>query len=269
MTHIFDGKLFAQNKSEILKNKILDLNTKGVFPHLASMLIGDSEASKLYVGLKKKAGEKLGVEVDIYYLPESTKKSDLETLIKLLNEDRGVNGIMIQLPIPGPLSEYKEELINLIDGKKDVDGLRTDSRFVHPTSKAAIDILNFAKQQKEVRDMNLKTVCVVGSTGMVGAPLVTELEKQNYDVIGCDSQTTDLQEKTLKADVVISATGVAGLIKPDMVKENAVVIDIGSPKGDFNPSTSLRASFFTPVPGGVGPVTIISLLENLAESVTN
>src|SRR3989339_766324 len=151
MAIIFDGKMFALQKKEELKKKVLDLNTKGKFPHLASIVIGDNPASKLYVSLKKKAGEAIGIQVDIYYIPEYTKKEDVITLIKTLNVDSEFSGIMVQLPIPGSLSKFKDEIINTIDLSKDVDGLRENSPFVHPTSKAAIEILNLAKTLKEVK----------------------------------------------------------------------------------------------------------------------
>ena len=254
-------------KKEELKKKVLDLNTKGKFPHLASIVIGDNPASKLYVSLKKKAGESIGIQVDIYYIPEFTKKEDIITLIKTLNVDSEFSGIMVQLPIPGSLSKFKEEIINTIDLLKDVDGLRENSPFVHPTSKAAIEILNLAKTLKEVKDLVIKKICVVGSTGMVGKPLVKELKKEGYEVLEVNRETDNLQNFTLQADVVISCTGVAGLIKKDMLNEDVVVIDIGSPKGDFSEDVSDIASFVTPVPGGVGPVTVACLLENLVQSV--
>ena len=262
-TIIFDGKTFALQKKEALKKKVLDLNTKGKFPHLASIVIGDNPASKLYVSLKKKAGEAIGIQVDIYYIPEYTKKDDVITLIKTLNVDNEFSGIMVQLPIPGKLSEYKDEIINTIDLSKDVDGLREDSNFVHPTSKAAIEILDYAKSLSDIKNLPLKKICVVGSTGMVGKPLVRELRKEGYEVLECDSQTKNIKDITLSCDVVISATGVSELIKTDMLKKDVVAIDIGSPKGDFEKKVEGIASFITPVPGGVGPVTISCLLDNL------
>lgn len=266
MAIIFDGKLFALQKNEELKKEVLDLNTKGLFPHLASIVIGDNPASKLYVGLKKKAGEKIGIQVDVYYLSETTKKEDLLTLIDTLNKDKEVTGIMIQLPIPGELSNYKAEIIGRILKEKDVDGLRDDSPFIHPTSKAAIEILNYAKSLSSVSQTSISKICVVGATGMVGKPLVKELKKIGYEVVECDSQTENIKDFTLNADVVISATGVPYIIKKDMVKGGVIVIDIGSPRGDFEEDISKKALFFTPVPGGVGPVTISCLMDNLIKA---
>ena len=264
MAIIFDGKMFALQKKEELKKKVLDLNTKGKFPHLASIVIGDNPASKLYVSLKKKAGEAIGIQVDIYYIPEYTKKEDVITLIKTLNVDSEFSGIMVQLPIPGSLSKFKDEIINTIDLSKDVDGLRENSLFLHPTSKAVIDVIDESKNTIDYGTNPI--VCVVGATGMVGRPLVKELKKEGYQVIECDHDTRDLGEKTLKADILISVTGKPALITKDMVKVGATVIDVGSPKGDISLGVYEVAGFITPVPGGIGPITIASLLENLVKA---
>lgn len=263
MTIIFDGKAFAAKKEKEIKKAVIKLKQRGVYPKLASILIGNNPASKLYVGLKKKAAERVGAELDIYFLPEKSPVEVILALIDSLNTDKTVSGIMVQLPLPGLVESKREEIINRIDSEKDVDGLRNDSKFLHPTSKAVIQILDKAKDELEIE---VKKVCVVGSTGMVGAPLVKELKKERYEVVGCNQQTKDLKKETLKADVLISTTGVQSLIKGEMVKEEAIVIDVGSPKGDVDfDEVSKRSAFITPVPGGVGPVTITCLLENLVQ----
>ncbi len=263
-TIIFDGRAFAEEKKEELKIVVAGLKSRGTSPHLASILIGNDEASALYVSLKKKAAEKIGAELDPYYLPESVKLSDVLMLIDSLNTDENVHGIMVQLPIPGELGNHKGEIIGAIDPKKDVDGLREDSHFLHPTSKAATDILYQA--EKELKIDKKGVIAVVGSTGMVGTPLVKELKKEGYKVLEADGKTENLMSITKSADIVISATGVSGLIKPEMVKDGVIVIDVGSPKGDFDAEVEKKAAFFTPVPGGVGPVTIACLLENLIDA---
>jgi methylenetetrahydrofolate dehydrogenase (NADP+)/methenyltetrahydrofolate cyclohydrolase len=186
-----------------------------------------------------------------------------------LNLDNTVYGIMIQMPLPVSLDEKHDQIVNLINPEKDVDGLREDSSFLHPTSKAVIDILHEAEKNSEVsqyvKDSPLRIV-VVGATGMVGKPLVKELNEEGYDVIECNTKTKDLGAETVKGDVVISATGIQSLIKGDMVKENSILIDVGSPKGDFSPVALDKSAFYTPVPGGVGPVTIACLLENLVSA---
>lgn len=255
MAIIFDGKAFASQKEKDLKMKVSSLRLQGIIPHLSSILIGSDPASRIYVNLKKKAAERIGAELDIYYLNENTKISEILQLINSLNNDEDIQGIMVQLPLPDSLKPAKYEIINSIFLDKDVDGLRTDSKFLHPTSKAVIEILNEAKRRLrlELKNESCKAA-VVGETGMVGVPLVKELKKLGYELIN----------ERNKADVLISCTGKPKLIEESMVKEGAIVIDVGSPKGDvdFN-SVSKKAGFITPVPGGVGPVTISCLLENL------
>jgi methylenetetrahydrofolate dehydrogenase (NADP+)/methenyltetrahydrofolate cyclohydrolase len=261
MATVFDGKKFALEKEANLAIRVLGLKTRGVYPKLASILVGNDPASHLYVNLKKKAAERIGAEVDIYLIKEKSEFDDLILLIKTLNEDETVQGIMIQMPIPGSLGEKKNEIVGAISPEKDVDGLRDDSPFLHPTSKAVIQVIDEAKKEEPLKGSR---VVVVGATGMVGKPLVKELREENYEVIECDSKTQDLKDETLQADILISVTGVPEIIKGDMTSPGTIVIDVGSPKGDVEFSeVSKVAGFISPVPGGVGPVTISCLLENL------
>lgn len=265
MATIFNGRAFASEKEISLSNRVLGLKTRNVYPKLASIIIGDDPASKLYVGLKKKAAERIGAELDIYYLKENTKLEEILVLIGTLNVDDTVQGIMVQLPLPETLSDRKSQIVSAISPEKDVDGLQEESDFLHPTSKAVIEILDVAKKDPDspFKNVELKVV-VVGGTGMVGTPLAKELEIQGYKVIKCDTNTTDLKSVTLQGDVLISCAGVPDLVKGEMVKKGAIVIDVGSPVGDIDfESVEAKASFITPVPGGVGPVTISCLLENL------
>ena len=262
-TIIFDGKEFAAEKEIILSNRVLGLKTREVYPKLASILIGKDPASQLYVSLKKKVAERIGAEVDIYLIKENSKPEDLILLIKTLNVDKSVYGIMIQMPIPGKMGNLKDTIVSSIKPEKDVDGLRVDSPFLHPTSKAVMEIIEEAKKGISLKGNPCKVV-VVGATGMAGKPLVGELKKEKYEVIECNTKTSDLKKETLQADILVSVTGMPNVIKGDMVKSGVVVIDVGSPKGDVEfDSVSPKASFITPVPGGVGPVTISCLLENL------
>lgn len=267
MATIFDGRKLAAEKEISLSNRVLGLKARGVYPKLASILIGDDPASRLYVGLKKKAAERIGAEMDVYLLKKTSKLEEVLLLIDTLNDDEAVQGIMIQMPLPGDLSKHKNDIIDKILSGKDVDGLKVDSEFLHPTSKAVIQILDQAKKDKNVRlplkDSPCKVV-VVGATGMVGAPLVGKLKIEGYEVIPCDTNTPNLKGTTLQGDIVVSCTGVSNLIKGEMVKEGVIVIDVGSPKGDVDfESVEKKAAFITPVPGGVGPLTISCLLENL------
>lgn len=252
MAIVFDGRAFAAKKEDELKKKVVELKSRGITPHLASILIGSDPASKLYVGLKKKAAEKIGAELDIYFLPEKSGLDEVKKLIESLNHDKNIQGIMIQLPLPGTLQNYKSEILDLISPEKDVDGLRPDSKFSHPTAMAVMQII----YESGVKS---KKICVVGS-GMVGSAMATEIWREHYE------QLFDTRE----ADIVVSATGKPSIIKAESIRNGAVVVDVGSPKGDVDfESVSKKASFITPVPGGVGPVTISCLLENLISACYN
>lgn len=260
MAIIFDGKTYSLKKKELLRAGATLLREKGIIPHMATILIGDDSASHLYVDLKKKFIESIGCQLDIYKLSEKVNFEDVELLINTLNEDDTVHGIMIQFPLPENLADQKEKVIRLIKAEKDVDGLQEDSKYVHPTAKAVTEIISLAVSETKTE---IKTVCVVGSEGMVGKPLVYELKRLGYEVVECDKDTDDLTFKTSTVDCVISATGVMNLVTSDMIKNEAVVVDVGSPMGDISPDVFEKASFVTPVPGGVGPVTISCLAENL------
>jgi len=253
MAIIFNGKDYAEKKKLLLVN---------IVPHLATILIGDNPGSFLYTNLKKKFMESLGCQIDIYNLKETIKFEELKLLIKTLNEDETVHGIMIQMPLPAEIQNSKSDILNLINVNKDVDGLREDSKFLHPTSKAVLEILALAIYETKI---DVKSVCVVGATGMVGKPLVKEFKKLGYVVLEADENTGPkvLQSLTLQSDVVVSATGIMNLITPEMVREDVIVIDVGSPHGDVSLEVRDKASFVTPVPNGVGPVTITCLAENL------
>lgn len=260
MAIIFDGKTYALKKKKLLRAGATLLREKGIIPHMATILIGDDSASSLYVDLKKKFIEEIGCQLDIYNLTENAKTEDIELLIKTLNEDESVHGIMVQMPLPEAIKNEKLRINNLISLNKDVDGLRDNSKFIHPTAKAVTEIMSLAANETATE---IKTVCVVGASGMVGKPLVYELKRLGYEVSECDKDTDDLAFKTVASDCVVSSTGVINLITPNMVKKDSVLIDVGSPVGDISPLCEEKASFLTPVPGGVGPVTITCLAENL------
>ncbi len=250
----FDGKAFAKKKEEELKKKVEGLKSRGLNPKLVSILVGKNPGSALYTRLKKEAAERVGIEFEI--------RNSLDD-IERLNKDPKVHGIMIQMPLPENMLDSKFQILNSISPKKDVDGLRDDSPFLHPTAKAIVQVIEEATQETGL------TCVVVGATGMVGRPLVKELGKRGYKVIECNTKTADLKSEALKGDILVSVTGKAGIIKKDMVKEGAIVIDVGYPVGDVETAARERASFVTPVPGGIGPVTISCLLENLVEACYN
>ena len=256
MPIIFDGRAFAAEKILKLDNKVAGLKNRGIYPKLASILVGDDPAGRLYVSLKKKKAQSIGVEMDVYYLKENELLETILALIDSLNSDPSVYGIMVQLPLPSNFSkEDKQRIINSIKREKDVDGLREDSPYVHPTVMAVLQVIEIAKSSLTVHGSPF-TVCVVGATGMVGSALLREIKNTDDKLV----------EKSEDADILVSATGSPNIIKANMVKKGAIVIDVGSPKGDVDPSVALRASFLTPVPGGIGPITISCLLENLVKA---
>ncbi len=254
MAIIFDGRDFARSKEEKLKKDIFHLKEKGITPKMVSILVGEDPASVLYVNLKRKAAERIGAILEVKRFGSEVEKGKLMDEIKSLNKNKLVHGIMVQLPLPGGLRAHTKEILETIDSNKDVDGLKEKGFFLHATAKAIVQIIKLANA-----DIS-KKVCVIGTEGMVGRSLVRELRRLGYP----------MEEKSQNADILITATGKAGLIKGDMVKAGAVVIDVGSPKGDVDfESVSKKAAFITPVPGGVGPVTIVSLLDNLLIAAKN
>jgi methylenetetrahydrofolate dehydrogenase (NADP+)/methenyltetrahydrofolate cyclohydrolase len=264
-TIIFDGKAFAEKKEKELVSKVKKLKRKGIAPKLVSILIGDDPASAMYMGMKKRVARRIGCKLAVIGLKQSAKKSEIIKKIKYCNSDRLVHGTMIQLPLPGDFTKKdRSEIINSIVKKKAVEGLQDDSQYLTPTVKSVLYVLKEASQYIVRRNAK---VLIVGYTGFEGAKIYKVLQEMEYEVDGADLKTKDLREKTKKADILISVTGSSGIIKEDMVKEGVVIIDVGAPKGDVVKDEIMsKASFFSPVPGGIGPVTIVSLFENLVEA---
>lgn len=265
MVKIFNGQEFALQKELEVKRDVVKLKKRGVTSKLVSIVVGDVGGGRFYQNLKKKAAERVGARVGIKNFDEEIKSTELIKLIKRINRDKNVHGVMVQLPLPEKFSKKdREEIIQSIKVDKDVDGMRADSPFLSPVVKAVIAILQSASgclpTNREVE------VLVVGFTGFEGGKIFKTLKDMGYKVEGANSKTKDLRKKTKKADILISATGVSGLIQGNMIKEGAVVIDVGTPKGEIDPKAYEKTSFITPVPGGVGPVTIACLLENLVEA---
>lgn len=228
---IFDGKKFATEKEAELKIKFAALSRK---VKLAVILDPTNPGSVTYTNLKRKFGERIGVDVEIV---NDIKSSQFD-------------GIIVQLPMVN-----SDILINQIDPRKDVDGLREDSPFKSAAVRAVTEIIN-----SNIEIIN-KKILIIGSQGEIGRKLIREFKCE-----GIDKDDFDLA-KIKMADIIFSAAGQEALIKPDMVKEGVVAIDLGYPKGDFDPEVAKKASFFTPVPGGVGPVTVAMLFQNLLDSI--
>lgn len=261
MTKIFSGNEFVEPKYKTLEREVEIQNLK---PKMVSILVGNDPASLLYTRLKQKAAQKIGGELIIKKIDKNVVFNDLVDEIEDLNNDSSIHGIMIQMPVPGDLINKSSDLASLIDQSKDVDGLRINSKFDHPTALAVFNIL----KQSNISKNKKANILIVGSHGMVGKSVIKLLTKNGYFPIGIDRDNDKLEEHTLIADVIISATGQAGLIDKSMVLDGVVCIDVGSPKGDFAKEVEDKASFFTPVPGGVGPVTIYYLMQNLVTAAT-
>ena len=271
MAKIIDGKAISAAVKEDIKNEVSALKEKGINVGLAVIIVGEDPASKIYVANKKKACEALGIMSQEYALPADTTQEELLGLIDTLNKEDSINGILCQLPLPKGLDE--EAVINAIDPKKDVDAFHPHNvgrimignfDFVPCTPAGIMEMLKF-----EGIDVEGKQCVVIGRSNIVGKPMSMLLLHQNGTVTTCHSRTKNLKEITKTADILVAAVGKANFVTADMVKEGAVVIDVGMNRdngklcGDVDyENVSKIASAITPVPGGVGPMTIAMLMKN-------
>ncbi len=277
MGNIIDGNKIAQEIRNEVRLKTLELRRQtGIIPGLAVILVGDDPASQVYVGRKAKACAEVGFLSREYKLPAETEEKKLLKIIKKLNKDDQIHGILVQLPLPGHIST--ENIIAAIDPDKDVDGfhpynvggLMTGTPlFVPCTPRGIMELI-----ARSGIDLKGKEAVVVGRSNIVGKPTAMLLLAQHATVTMCHSRTGDLPAVTRRADVLIAAVGKPHMIKADMVKEGAVVIDVGVNRlengklaGDVAfDDVAPKASFITPVPGGVGPMTIAMLMRNTLDS---
>lgn len=279
MAVLIDGKELAKKTRQNLKIDCDNLKAKGIIPKLAVIMVGDNPASKVYVKNKSKACEEVGIEYEEFLLDEKITQKDLISLIEQLNEREDVTGILLQSPIPAHLDI--NEAFRTISPKKDVDGFHPvnvgkltlgQDTFVSCTPYGVIKMF-------EEYNINLegKNVVIIGRSNIVGKPLIQCCLNKNATVTVCHSRTKDLAEYTKRADIVIVAIGRAEFLKEDMVKDGVVVIDVGINRGedgklcgdvDFK-NVSKKASYITPVPGGVGPMTIAMLMNNVIKAAKN
>lgn len=268
---IFDGRAFAQIKEQALLREVGEIKKRGITPKLVSILADESKESALYVSLKAKFAERIGAIFEVHHFDEDNLKEIIED-IKKANADRSIHGIMVQLPVL-----HEEEIVRTIAPEKDVDCLTPENlglialkrpRFLPATVKAVLEII-----QSSLRQLAGMNVVIIGASVIVGKPLAILLSDLGATVTLCRSTTKDLPDFTRRADILISATGAIDLVTKEMVKEGAMVIDVGISKllrggkfrvvGDVNLDVLAKTSFLTPVPGGVGPVTVACLFENL------
>jgi methylenetetrahydrofolate dehydrogenase (NADP+)/methenyltetrahydrofolate cyclohydrolase len=259
---IFNGNRWADSEKLILRQKVQDMKRDyGLTPHLVSILIGDSKQSRIYLNLKRKAANSVGADFTIKIFEKNESPQNIINYIKSLNKRSSVHGIMVQLPLPQNFVKIRHKIINAISPSKDVDGLRKNSPYIHPTAKAIYQILT------QVLFINPSTkILLIGAKGMVGKNLSNLLQSEKINFTGIDLND-NLDEFTKNADIIITMTGSPNIITGNMIKKDVSIIDIGYPKPDVDyDSVKSKAKFITPVPGGVGPVTISLLLDNLVLS---
>ena len=282
---VLSGKDTAIAAYESFKDRIYLLSTKGITPGLCVILVGEDPASKIYVRTKTKKLKSLGLKSEAIRLESSVQESELISVINDLNNDNSFHGILVQMPLPEHINS--QNIINAIKPEKDVDGFHPENvgwlsigkpRFIPCTPKGIMRIFNHYNI-----DLSGKDVVVIGRSNIVGRPMSTLVSSSNKGANGtctiCHSRTSGLFEYTKRADVVISAIGIPNYLKADMIKDGSIIIDVGinridaeNEKGykivgdvDFN-SVIDKVSKITPVPGGVGPMTIAMLVENTIEA---
>ncbi len=276
MAMLIDGKAISQQIKEELKEKALRLKAAGVEITLAVIQVGNDPASSVYVRNKKKGCAYVGIGSVSYELPDETTQEELLTLIRELNQKKEINGILVQLPLPSHIDE--DTVIRAIDPKKDVDGFHPQSvgalcigqpGFLSCTPAGIIQLL-----KRSGIEIEGKECVVLGRSNIVGKPMAILLLRENATVTVAHSRTRNLKEVTKRADILIAAVGKTKMITSDYIKEGAVVIDVGINRdengklcGDVDfESVEPLCSAITPVPGGVGPMTIAMLLNNCMQS---
>ncbi len=272
MAKLINGKEVSLAVQERIRKETEALKEKGITPGLAVVIVGDDPASRTYVNNKKKACERVGFHSEEYALPATTTQEELLALVKELNQRPEINGILVQSPLPKGLDE--KMIVENIDPNKDVDAFHAvnvgkimigDFSFLPCTPAGVIELLDY-----EGIDIAGKECVVLGRSNIVGKPMAMLLLHRNGTVTICHSRTKNLQEVCSRADILVAAVGKPGFVTGDMVREGAVVIDVGINRNaegklcgdvDFD-SVAPKAAYLTPVPGGVGPMTIAMLMQN-------
>ena len=273
MANILDGKQVSTNVKEQVRQETEALFQKyGKRPGLAVVIVGNDPASRVYVNNKKKACETVGFQSFEYALPEDTTQEELLELVQTLNEDKNVNGILVQLPVPKQIDD--KAIINAISAEKDVDAFHPENvgrimigeyAFLPCTPAGVMELIDSTGTE-----ISGKRCVVIGRSNIVGKPMAMLLLHRSGTVTICHSRTQNLAEITREADILVAAVGKANFVTGDMVKDGAVVIDVGMNRlengklcGDVNfAEAEPKASYITPVPGGVGPMTIAMLMKN-------
>jgi methylenetetrahydrofolate dehydrogenase (NADP+)/methenyltetrahydrofolate cyclohydrolase len=279
MAKIIDGKKIAEEIKEELKKEVLVLAKKKIVPSLLVILVGEDNASQIYVKNKERVAKEIGIDSQVMKLSTATSQEDLEEIILQYNADEKIHGILVQLPLPDSIDVKR--IISLIDPKKDVDCFHPenvgrmmidDARFLPCTPAGVLELLKRSNISVEG-----KNIVIVGRSNIVGKPLAVMLINLGATVTVCNSKTKNLKEICAQAEILVSATGKAGLICADMIKKDAIVIDVGINRnaegklvGDVDYIRACdKVSCITPVPGGVGPMTIMMLMRNTILAAKN
>jgi methylenetetrahydrofolate dehydrogenase (NADP+) / methenyltetrahydrofolate cyclohydrolase len=265
-----DGKKISQNILDELKKKVEKLKEKNITPHLAIILVGDNPASTTYVNQKKIKAEQIGANTTIIRLPDNISESELIKIIKQFNQNKTIHGIIVQQPLPQNINI--EAITQAIDPKKDVDGFNSKSQFKMPIALAVFEVF----KNIGISDLKNKNVVMIGKGETGGKPITEALQELGIKPSIIDSQTENPENITKNADVIISAVGKTNIIKPEMIKENVILIGVGQHKengkiiGDYDEEKIKNISaFYTPTPGGVGPIDVTMLLKNLVTAAEN
>ena len=286
MTKLVDGKKIAREILDDLKSKIIE---SGIKPRLAVFMVGDDAASLSYTRVKQKRGGEIGINVEIKNFPETIAQEQLLAEIKKANSAADVSGILIQLPLPQHLD--RDEALDTIDPKLDVDCLTAENRklliegrprFVPPAAAAVMKILEYHHvplapsftKEGDGGSSASRNILIVGSGDLIGKPLSAILLNQKVPFQLANRHTENLNKLTREADIILTGAGARGLITGDMIKQGAIIIDAGTSESDYSgfvgdvdtDSVMGKASLLSPVPGGVGPVTVAMLLQNVVES---
>ena len=276
---LLDGKSLSKKIKETVKVNVEALQEKGITPGLAVVLVGADPASAAYVNMKSKACKEAGIYSIAHEMPESISQDNILEIIEMMNKNPNIDGILVQLPLPSHVDTTA--ILEAIDPRKDVDGFHPYNvgrvvagldGFIPATPFGVMKLLEEYKI-----DPKGKNVCVVGASNIVGKPMATLLLNANATVDICHIYTDNLKAHTLNADIICVGVGVVNLITEDMVKDDAIIIDIGVSRlesgklvGDVDfENVSKKCSYITPSPGGVGPMTIAMLLENTVKAASN
>ncbi len=273
---IIDGKIISENIKSKLKNEVANLKNQEIVPGLAVIMVGNNPASEIYVGKKEKMCKEIGIYSEKYLLPENITQSELENLIEALNQKQNINGILVQLPLPWHIDEFS--INSKITPEKDVDVFNpinigkmilNKSKLLPCTPAGIIEILKYHEIKIEG-----KNCVVIGKSNIVGKPMSILLTQHGGTVTLCHSKTKNLKKHSQTADIIICSVGKPRFLTSDMVKSGAIIIDVGINRdengklcgdADFE-NLKEKVSYITPVPGGVGPMTIIMLAKNTIQA---